>query len=657
MRSKKRSQTTNAQTGNRPAFLRTRLSKRNASERHIRAASRTEAREIHQHSKNSPSGLAKCQAKRSQSDESTPPEMFQMKRKLTDEPSDCRSNDSKQKKKSPTKRPEENAAPSGNSREPQQKGGQAQKRRKSFAVENLSFAESPVITKSLRSCERGSAASESITLRIKAENSGSSSGVSPKSSKSGTEENDTQNKDSPGSKSAKKGTRKRASSSGSPSDAKESVKIRKKDSGNAEIKHETATLENTARKSKKEGKNTVEIKTEETSTTAANPGNEAGKNVGRILRKSSNKNEVKLKEKIQINSVEGVMGETNNNRDTNAIEEANRDVAEVRIKENRSIEVEKGVDNLGKLIKKNTKKAGKDIVENRDEGVSINTKNTIQESTKDTVETVKEGAYKDGEGLAEKEPRESNKTDEDSVSEKSKCMGDKTYADLQNNSEGVSYVHQVEKNRAEKTLESEARMNLVYSSAEKVSVGGGISNSSGSCAKSEAAEGREKTPLYGEMEDPASPARQDSTTENKKAEKGDQTVLGGPSDRRKDSSTKVPEKNQPGTHGPKSTSCEKLGVPPVQNHAKSTPVAGKCKVATPKCTQEDKDDSSDKADSDVGTSGISERSVAAVQSTSQSSLVTKCSQLPGQPSASTSSQKQPTLPETPPTPAEVSVSL
>ncbi|XP_063597335.1 PHD finger protein rhinoceros-like [Penaeus indicus] len=637
MRSKRRTQATNAQTGSRPAFLKTRLSKRNASERHIRAASRTEAREIYEYSKNSPSGSAKCQSKgkRSPSVESSPPEMFQMKRKLADGPSDCGSNDSKEKKISPAKRLKEKAAPSGNGSEPQLKGGQAQKRRRSSAEENLSFAESPVIAKSLRSRERASVASESTTPRKGAENSGSSS----KSSKSGTKENDSRNKDSSGPKSMKKGTKKRASCGGSPPDAKERVKMRKKDSGNAE---------------KKEGKNTVEIKTEETSKTAAdNSMSEDGRNVGRRLRRSSIRNEVKLKEEIKRNLAEDEGDKTNNNRETNAIEEANRDVAEVRIKENRSNEVENGVDKSGKLIEKNARKAGGDIEENRDEGVSVNTENTSEESAKDTVEMVKEGAFEDGEGIAGKEPRESNKTDGDSVCEKSKCSGDKICADLRKETEGVSCVHQVEeKYRTEKTLESEARMNFVYSSAEKMSVEGGESNSSRSHEKCKAAEGRENKLISAEMEDLASPVRHDSVTENVKTEKGH-------GDRGKDSSSKFaenkPELNQPGTHGPKSTSCERVVVPPAQNHGKSAPVAGKCRDTSPECKQEDKDDS-DKLGSDAGTSSISQRSAAVVQSTSQSSVVTKCSQLPAQPTASTSSQKRPPILETP-TPAEVSASL
>lgn len=302
MRSKKISQTRNAQAGNRPAFLKTRLSKRNASERHMRAASRREAREIQEHSKNSPSGSAKCQGqgKRRQSVESTPPEMKQMKRKLTDDSFDCGNSDGKQKKNSPTKRPEEKATPSGNSSEPQPKGGQAQKRRKiSSAEENLSSVETPVIAKNLRSRIRGNAAIEGSTPGKEAENSGSSLGGLPNSSKSGTKENDSQNKNSPGPKSMKKG-KKRASNGGSPSDAKESVKMRKRESGNAETKHETATLEvnqNTAKNTTKEDKNVVEIKIEETSKSSADiPVNRIGENIGRRLRKSSIRNEVKLKE-------------------------------------------------------------------------------------------------------------------------------------------------------------------------------------------------------------------------------------------------------------------------------------------------------------------------------------------------------------------------
>ncbi|ROT72705.1 hypothetical protein C7M84_008885 [Penaeus vannamei] len=245
MRSKKISQTRNAQAGNRPAFLKTRLSKRNASERHMRAASRREAREIQEHSKNSPSGSAKCQGqgKRRQSVESTPPEMKQMKRKLTDDSFDCGNSDGKQKKNSPTKRPEEKATPSGNSSEPQPKGGQAQKRRKiSSAEENLSSVETPVIAKNLRSRIRGNAAIEGSTPGKEAENSGSSLGGLPNSSKSGTKENDSQNKNSPGPKSTKKG-KKRASNGGSPSDAKESVKMRKRDPKSASSENVSAPPE------------------------------------------------------------------------------------------------------------------------------------------------------------------------------------------------------------------------------------------------------------------------------------------------------------------------------------------------------------------------------------------------------------------------------
>ncbi|XP_042876888.1 uncharacterized protein LOC122256340 [Penaeus japonicus] len=648
MGSKKRSKVRKAQTVNKPVLLKTRLSKRNASERYMRAASRTEARERYEHLKNSPSVSTKCQgrAKRSLSVESTSPEMHQTKRKRTEEASGCKGDDGKQEKCSLTKKPQVEPCPSGTSSEQQPKDGL--KRKISPPEEKLlPHAESESKAKSLRTREsRESTLGEGTMARKGSEASGSSLHGLPKSNKSNPGENGPQNNSSPGPKNKRRGKKTKVSHRDSLLDEQDSVKMRDSEE-NAEKIVETVALEenqNEVKDTVKETDKSAEDFTTKVASqsTAEDTVTQAEKNIKKKSQKSPNKVQVKLKKETNREKTKE-MDVTNNNGENSAGKEANKNTEEVTI----------------------TKKRGNKVGNAMDERNRITEKNAIKEADKgserDAVVIAKEDASKTCKENAVKESREYKKTDEVIVCETSKFSGDETGHDIPDQTQCVSNTFQAE----EQSVTKESQENETH--IVRMPLEGSESNFDDSISKGNRKEPEECQHFPIDKEDSSSVAREVCMAGNKNAENGDQDVLVVEGSNRKDTITEISvkksESNQPCAHNPKSNSNEDMGVPPectVQNKDESTSVTEKQEEVTVQSTQEHKGVSANKEDKDTGTSSISEKSAAATQSTSESinvAKVNKCLPMPGQPGASVPNRKKLPLLETPPVPAEEKFTL